>query len=113
MTEAQLEALAEKVESLAVDLLILTPRVETTYRRLRELERVVLPKCSGANAMEPKPPLGLKPRRIIAEERLEEVEAAIRRFAIYGRTAPIEWLQERDELLDYLHGRGIHVCTCD
>jgi hypothetical protein len=49
---------------------------------------------------EPKaPPLGIKPRFIWLEERLDELLAAIKRKAAVGSECPDEWLEEMDAII--------------
>ena len=45
-----------------------------------------------------KPPLGVIPRHLWDEERLEALNDAIYRYNSAGMVPHIEWLQERDEL---------------
>jgi hypothetical protein len=44
------------------------------------------------------PPLGLKPRWLADEQRLQEVADAINRYRKAGVAIPLEWLDEYDEL---------------
>jgi len=46
-----------------------------------------------------RPPLGLKPRKFVIEERLKEIEEAISRYLKAVKQIPIEWLNEYNELL--------------
>ncbi len=46
-----------------------------------------------------KPPLGIKPKRIHDEERLEELTAAINRYKNTTFDIPQEWINERNELM--------------
>jgi hypothetical protein len=55
------------------------------------------PDGNGGTSRE-KPPLGLRPRFIVDEDRLREIEAAITRLKTYGWRVPAEWLTERDEI---------------
>lgn len=48
----------------------------------------------------PKPPLGLKPRQIHEDERLEQIDAAIVRYLHDDKVVPLEWLEERNELIN-------------
>jgi hypothetical protein len=50
-----------------------------------------------------KPPIGLKPRFIHEEARLDQVNAAIRRYHNDGRQIPLEWVQEHNDLVKKLH----------
>ena len=47
----------------------------------------------------PKPPLGLKPKSISDEQRLDEIDAAIERYVVALYPIPQSWLDERDALL--------------
>lgn len=46
-----------------------------------------------------KPPLGLRPRFIVDEQRLDEVKSAIIRYIEHGKKLPDEWIQEYNELI--------------
>lgn len=52
--------------------------------------------------MLPKPPLGLKPKRIHDAERVMEIDEAITRYLIAGADVPDEWMRERHDLLTSL-----------
>ena len=61
-------------------------------------------------AIEPKgqrPPLGLKPRWIVDEQRLREVADAINRSRKAGWKVPVEWLDEYDELVRKVEAAGV------
>lgn len=49
-----------------------------------------------------RPPIGLRPRWIVAEHRLIEIEEAIQRYTAVNKNIPIEWVSEKYELIDYL-----------
>ena len=49
-----------------------------------------------------KPPLGLKPTRIVQKHRLQEIDDAIIRFVEANYPIPTEWLIERNELIEAL-----------
>lgn len=51
-------------------------------------------------AIEEKPPLGLKPRRIHDEERVNELANAIHRYVNNVKEIPIEWIEEYNELIE-------------
>jgi hypothetical protein len=58
-----------------------------------------------------RPPLGLRPRFIVAEHRVAEIDAAIQRYEDAGWEVPAVWTAERAELLSWLsrntsHGDG-------
>lgn len=46
-----------------------------------------------------KPPIGLKPRFIVEEERLKEVRSAIRRYSKKWLRIPNDWIYEYNELI--------------
>ena len=46
-----------------------------------------------------KPPLGLRPRKLAIEERLNEVRAAILRYCEASLAIPIEWIEEYNSLV--------------
>jgi hypothetical protein len=48
----------------------------------------------------PKPPLGLIPKELWLQERLENIKRAIIRYAESEYSIPVEWIEERDELLE-------------
>lgn len=58
------------------------------------------PSCFGAE----KPPLGLRPRIIAEEARLEEINQAIKRYLNAGREIPIGWLEERGDICASIKG---------
>lgn len=49
-----------------------------------------------------KPPLGLRPRFIVAEHRLDEINAAIARYVAASVPVPQDWVDEYNELVAYL-----------
>lgn len=48
--------------------------------------------------MKKRPPLGLIPKHLWDEERLEQIEEAIHRYRNAGHPVPFEWEQEKMEL---------------
>ena len=59
-----------------------------------------------------KPPIGLRPRFIYEEHRIEEIEEAMGRYRDAGKTVPKEWTEEHNELKTRLewqssHGMGV------
>ncbi len=46
-----------------------------------------------------KPPIGLKPKKIVDEERFLEVCAAISRYYNDEREIPVEWVEEYNQLI--------------
>jgi hypothetical protein len=49
------------------------------------------------------PPLGLIPRFIVTEQRLDEIDAAMQRYRDAHMEIPAEWSEEREELLVWLY----------
>lgn len=47
---------------------------------------------------QPKPPVGLMPRKFWLGRRLDDVQAAIDRYRNAGFPVSPEWIEERDEL---------------
>jgi hypothetical protein len=45
-----------------------------------------------------KPPIGLRPRWLVDDQRLEEIIAAVIRYIYAGYPIPIEWAEELNEL---------------
>lgn len=54
----------------------------------------------------PKQPLGLRPRHIVELKRVEEIEAAMKRYLEYKKPIPIEWIEEYNELTARLKQGG-------
>ncbi|MER2057169.1 MAG: hypothetical protein ABTA16_00015 [Niallia sp.] len=52
-----------------------------------------------------KPPIGLIPKHIISEQRLRDIDSAIERYMEVKRSIPIEWIEERNELIKHLNDR--------
>jgi hypothetical protein len=52
------------------------------------------------------PPLGLRPRFIVAELRAREIVNAMERYFDAGKSSPDEWHEELAELNDWLGDRG-------
>ena len=50
-----------------------------------------------------KPPLGLKPRKFVDEDRLREVQGAMVRYYDANKPMPLEWITEYNELAERLH----------
>lgn len=50
-----------------------------------------------------KPPLGIKPRKFVVEDRVREICAGIDRFVNGDVVPPMEWVHELKELIGYLH----------
>lgn len=52
--------------------------------------------------MNKKPPLGIRPRFLITEERIDEIVAAMHRYEEENMTIPLNWFSELKELLSAL-----------
>jgi hypothetical protein len=52
------------------------------------------------------PPLGLRPRFIVAEERAKEIVVAMERYYDANKEIPIEWHDELEELNKWLASKG-------
>jgi hypothetical protein len=52
-----------------------------------------------------KPPKGIKPDFLVWEERLDEIDEAIKRFVNVKKEIPSEWIDERNMILQYLKYR--------
>lgn len=52
------------------------------------------------------PPVGLRPRFIVAELRAREIVAAMERYAEAKKPIPEEWREELNELNEWLADRG-------
>jgi hypothetical protein len=50
-----------------------------------------------------KPPLGLKPRKFVDEDRLREVQGAMDRYYYANKPMPLEWITEYNQLVERLH----------
>ena len=50
-----------------------------------------------------KPPLGLFPKYLWDEARLQEIDKAIIRYTDRIKEIPIEWIEERNELIKTLY----------
>jgi hypothetical protein len=55
------------------------------------------------------PPLGLRPRWLVAEQRIAEIKAAMNRYIEANEPIPSEWQEELHELLAYLRNRRRNV----
>ena len=51
------------------------------------------------------PPLGLRPRFIATEQRIQEIKEACQRYREADYIIPTEWLTELCDLKQYLHTR--------
>lgn len=50
----------------------------------------------------PRPPLGLPPRKLWVEKRVSELDKAINRRVNTRTEIPEDWIQERNEHIEYL-----------
>lgn len=48
---------------------------------------------------ESRPPLGLKPRKIHNQQRIQEIVAAISRYTEVNKEFPVEWIEEYNDLV--------------
>lgn len=55
---------------------------------------------------ENKPPLGIEPEYIWMQRRVDDLQAAIERYAAAKMVIPIEWVREQNELISTLHEGG-------
>ncbi|EJL1640122.1 hypothetical protein NL868_001299 [Shigella flexneri] len=51
------------------------------------------------------PPVGIMPKYIVWEKRLDEIDSAIDRYISNYREIPEEWITERNEIIGYLNKR--------
>jgi hypothetical protein len=49
-----------------------------------------------------KPPVGLRPRFVVVEERIHEIQEAVKRYVSANKAVPAEWLSELDEHTQFL-----------
>jgi hypothetical protein len=56
----------------------------------------------NSNPSEKAPPLGLRPRFIVSENRLREITSAMTRYAEASKPIPSDWTKELDELSAWL-----------
>lgn len=49
-----------------------------------------------------KHPIGIKPRWLVTEMRLQEIDEAIERYRLAGKTPLSEWLTEHNDLCTWL-----------
>ncbi|MCJ8352356.1 hypothetical protein [Moritella sp.] len=54
-----------------------------------------------------KPEVGIKPKFIHDEHRLIKIDDAILRFVENGQSIPIEWITERDQLIEVIGARKL------
>lgn len=51
---------------------------------------------------EVKPPLGLLPRFIVAENRMTDIMEAMARYSERQKLIPLDWINEYNELAEYM-----------
>jgi hypothetical protein len=51
------------------------------------------------------PPLGLRSRLIVVEQRFAEIDDAIKRYLSAYMPIPVEWIEERNDIIEYLRKR--------
>lgn len=56
-----------------------------------------------------KPSLGLRPRFVVQEERINEIITAMHRYATTEQKIPIEWINELDETFKHYQGYRMQV----
>ena len=54
--------------------------------------------------MSEKPPIGIKPRWKLTEERISEINGALVRYLLAQKEIPHEWIEELSELLAWRNG---------
>lgn len=69
-------------------------------------ERISAENKAELYSLNEKPPLGIMPRYIWGESRLIQLEKAIERRLSKVNTIPIEWIEERNELIERLYKRS-------
>ena len=79
-------------------------------KRLKEIEKVLSPPpppepppirivIEGIRPKTEQPPLGLKPKWLHNEQRMEEIREAIIRYSKKGKSIPSEWVNEYNALI--------------
>ena len=61
--------------------------------------------CDNPPTQPAKPPLGLVPRFIMAEHRFTAIDEAIKRYLSAYQVIPMEWIEERNEIIEYLQNK--------
>lgn len=85
-------------------------KCDWTVETCKNLDGARCTDCGGPiwpsiSTSKPRPPLGLTPRWICEEERLEQVRAAIGRYIDASMNVPVEWIEEHNELTARLSSR--------
>jgi predicted amino acid dehydrogenase len=68
-----------------------------------KMDRLVKSRLGDVSVCAEKPPLGLKPRKFVDEDRLREVQGAMDRYYYANKPMPLEWITEYNELVERLH----------
>lgn len=63
--------------------------------------------CTAKNNQSERPPLGIYPRFLHDEKRMEHIAEAIERFTAVGKAVPLEWIEEYDELAERVQKRKV------
>jgi len=60
--------------------------------------------CAGESGVQPvaKPPIGLRPRWVVTENRLKEITAAMRRYREANKEIPLAWFEEMADIIMWL-----------
>lgn len=64
-------------------------------------------RCKGKAQEKERPPLGVYPRFLHDEKRMEHIAEAIERFTAVGKAVPLEWIEEYDELAERVQKRKV------
>lgn len=82
---------------------IINKAPHTTYGYVIEADKFRA-EDAGMVDEEDAPPLGLRPKRIVAQLRRKEIDEAIHRYVVAGKDLPLEWLEELVELRKPIDG---------
>lgn len=52
-----------------------------------------------------KPPIGIIPRWLATEHRINDIQRAVREYMCMSREIPIEWIVEYNDLVMWMKGR--------
>ena len=86
----QIDELEQIIKTLQSHNIEIPPTLQFKYNRLFDDSR---------------PPFGVKPRWLVAEQRFKELKSAINSYYEKNLTPPKEWLEEANELVTYLKSR--------
>jgi hypothetical protein len=59
---------------------------------------LVMFQCNDCLCCAAKPPLGLRPRNVVKDERAMEIIEAMKRYASHHKVTPFEWITELESL---------------